>query len=268
MRVAKNGVLCNESEGNEDMTRNLKALGLALVAVFAMTAVLASAAQALKVVMPGEGESITAWLTGETVAHEGISGLLHKFTLAGGQGISCEEPTFVATVKNGNTSVTVVPTYDNCDAKIGNETLGATITMNDCDYLFHGGVEVSSTTFKEGEVDLVCPAGKVVEIHVYKDVKHNEELCTYKVAGFTNNKANEFHNEGTGATSDVKITTTATGIATTRTGSLLCGAASTTGTYTGSTTVIAKQDLGGTISNGTVSGLNDNGNQIGLAVSK
>jgi len=237
------------------MNRNLKALGTALVAVFAMTAVLASAAQAqtLKVTV----NPSPAWLTGEVIEHPNI-GKTHTFTLTGGQKLSCEEINFTATVKNGDTSITAVPEYKQCKSVIGTETHLVTVTMNDCDYLFHGGKTASpgSTTFIEVEVDLVCPEGKQVEIHVYKGAASEaEELCTLKVAPFANNKGNETHNVGTGSTNDITITTTATEIETTRTGSLLCGAASQKATYTGSTTVKAFEDKAGSISNGTVSGL-------------
>ena len=170
------------------------------------------------------------------------------------------------TEKNGDTSVTIVPTLDECSATIGTEAHRVTVTLNDCDYLFHGGKEVSSTTFGEGELDLVCPEGKVVELHVYKSATtETEELCTYKISPFTNKKGNEYHNIA-GSPNDVTITTTITEIAITRTGSLICGAASMTATYTGSTTLRAYEDVGGTISEGTVSGLQE-GSQVSLTAS-
>ncbi len=241
------------------MNRNLKVLGLALVAVFAMTAVLASAAQAQIKVTVG---SSPAWLTGEVIEHPTI-GKTQTFTLSGGQVLSCEKVTATATVSNGDTSITAFPTYSNCKAVIGTETHLVTVTMNGCDYKFHGGVEVSGgTTFKEVEVDLICPAEKQVEIHVYKSATtETEELCTYKVAGFVNNKGNETHNVA-GSPNDLTITTTAEGIATTRTGSLLCGAASTTAKYTGSTTVKAFEDAGGSVTSPI------EGKQVSLTLSK
>ncbi len=51
------------------MNRSLKTLGLALVALFAMTAVLASAAQAQIKVTTGASP---AWLTGEVIEHPKI----------------------------------------------------------------------------------------------------------------------------------------------------------------------------------------------------
>lgn len=236
------------------MHRNLKVLGLALVAVFAMTAVLASAAQAQVKATVGASPAI---LTGEVIEHPTI-GKSQTFTLSGGQKLSCEEVKATGTVLNGATSITASPTYSKCKAVIGTETHLVTVTMNGCDYLFHGGVEVSGTTFKEVEVDLVCPEGKEVEIHVYKSATtETEELCTYKVHSFVGNKGNETHNEGTGSTNDVTITTSAENVATTRTGSLLCGAASTVAKYTGSTTVKAFEDLEGS-----------EGKQVSLTLSK
>jgi len=249
------------------MNRNLKALGLALVAVFAMTAVLASAAQAqtLKVTV----NPSPAWLTAEMIAHPNI-GKVETFKLAGGQEVGCDKTNSAATVNNGNTSITVVPNFEECVAVIGTETHKVTVTMNDCDFLLHGGATQTpnSTTFINGEVDLVCPTGKEVEIHVYKPATtETEELCTYKVAGFTNKQGNEFKNEGTGATNDVSISSSVGGIATTRTGSLLCGAANQNGTFTGSTTIKAFEDKGGSISNGTVTGLEEGGKQTSVTIS-
>ncbi len=141
--------------------------------------------------------------------------------------------------------------------------------MNDCDFVFTGGAEVSSTTFNKVEVSLVCPKEKNVEIHVYKKpaTELEGELCTYTVPPFTDKKENEFHNEGSGSTNDVTLTTTVTEIPVIREGGLLCGAANTTATYTGNTTIKASEDKGGTISNGTVSGLEE-GAQVSLTVSK
>ncbi len=236
------------------MIRNLKALGLALVAVFAMTAVLASASQAAVKVTTGANPAI---LTGSVIAHTGITGLVHTFTLAGGQKLSCEETKFSATVASGATSVTVTPTYNKCKAIVGSLEVKATVTMNGCDYVFHGGVNVSTTTWKEGQIDLVCEAGKVVEVHVYKELNNeNEELCTLTIPPFANKIANEYHNVA-GTPDDVTITTTATGIPVNRDGSLLCGAASTTATYTGSTTLTAFEDLSGT-----------EGNPVGVTISE
>ncbi len=244
------------------MNFNFKSLGLALLAMFVMTAMFASGAQAE---VKGTLGASSAWLTGEVIEHPGI-GKTQTFTLAGGQVFSCEQIGFVATVKNGDTTVTVVPSYSKCSARIGSETHLMTVTMNDCDYLFYGGKEVSSTTFNEGQGDLVCPTGKKVEVHVYKgSTNETEELCTLTIPPFVNNVGGESHNIS-GSPNTVTTTSTTKNIVVNRIGSLLCGAASTTATYTGSTTLKAFEDLGGTISNGTVSGLVE-GKQVSLTAS-
>lgn len=100
------------------MNRNLRALGLALIAVFATAAVLASGAQAQTgkvTVSPSP-----AWLTASVIEHPEI-GKIERFKLAGGQAYVCEENSFAATVKNGDTSITVVPTFKKCSATIGTE---------------------------------------------------------------------------------------------------------------------------------------------------
>jgi len=247
------------------MNRNLKALGLALLAVFAMSAVLASAAQAqLAKVTVG---SSPAWLTGEVISHPTI-GNFATFTLAGGQVLSCEAANFDATVRNGDTEITFVQTFSACKAVIGTESHLVTVTMNHCDFLLHDMTTQSpnSTTFT-ALIDLVCPAEKQVEIHVYKAAANEtEELCTYKVASFQNKGGNVIHNEAGTPHNDLKLTHTVTEIKTTRTGSLLCGAASQNATFTCSTTIRAFEDLGGSIVDGTVVGLLE-GAQTSLTIS-
>jgi hypothetical protein len=78
-------------------------------------------------------------------------------------------------------------------------------------------------------------------------------------------KANELHNVA-GSPNDATITTTAKGIALTRTGGVICGGASNTAIYTGSSTLKAFEDKGGTVSGGTVSGLVE-GAQVSVTAS-
>jgi hypothetical protein len=248
------------TERKVKMTRNFKALGLMLVATFAMSAVVASGAQALKVTV---GAS-PAWLTGEQVGKA-------TFTVEnGGPVVSCGSATGAATVKNGDETITAIPTtYSGCQATIGTEAFKATVTPNDCDALFHGGVEVSSTTFKEGEGDLKCPAGKVVEVHIYKNEAETEELCTLTIAEQLNRKGEGLlHNvSGSGGAPDYVMAEGGVTVNMTRDGSLLCGKASNTAIAAGLGIVKAFEDKGGSVSNGTVTGLVE-GNQVSLTASK
>lgn len=238
------------------MTHKLKALWLTVATAFAMTALLASGAQAQIKVTVGASP---AWLTGGQVG-------LHTFSVeSNGPVISCEQGTFVATVTNGATQVTVVPTYGTCHATVGAETLKTTVTMNDCDFLLHGGVEVTSTTFNEGEHDIKCPVGKVIEVHIYKNSAETEELCTLTIAEQLNKKNSETHDIA-GTPNDVSIVSEVT-VNVTRHGSLLCGKASNSAVYKGTTTMRAYEDQGGSVSNGTVSNLVE-GAQVSLTDSK
>jgi len=240
------------------MTRNFKALGPALVAAFAMTAVMASGAQAQSHVTVGASP---AWLTGEQ--HSGN----HRFSVENnGPVFECSIAKFDATVFNGDTEVTVVPTYSGCSAAIGAEVLPVTVTINDCEYIFNDGVKVTSSTFTSN-LDLECPDGGVIEVHIYKNAAHTEQLCTLTFAPQTNKQGIEFHNvAGAGSDpNDLTLTTNLT-LSVTRHGSLLCGKASNSFIYTGNTTIQAYEHKGGSISTSTVSGLAE-GNQVSLTIS-
>jgi hypothetical protein len=217
-----------------------------------MTAVLASAAQAEIKVTTGASP---AWLTGSQVGS-------HLFTVEnGGPILSCGVANFTATAKNGEKEITVVPTYANCVAEIGVEHLIATVTMNDCDYFFHGGAALAN-----GEVDVKCPAGKVIEVHIYKKEPHiaENELCTLTIAEQLNKVGNSFANEA-GEKNKVTVTSSVT-VNVTRDGSLLCGKAANTAVYSGKTLLEAREDKGGAIKNGTVENLVE-GNQVSLTAS-
>ncbi|HEV2790640.1 MAG TPA: hypothetical protein VGV69_05010 [Solirubrobacterales bacterium] len=127
------------------MTRKFKALGLALVAVFAMSAVVASAASATEFTSASS-----------PVEFHGVQPKAepHVFT-SDGYKTECGIATFSGKATTPTTTVTASAFYDECTAF----TLPANITMNGCDYLFH-----LPTSGDEATVDLVCPAGKEVTI--------------------------------------------------------------------------------------------------------
>jgi hypothetical protein len=119
------------------MTRNLKTLGLALVAVFAMSAIAASTALAANDQFTTT--KTTAWLTG--TSHDN----LYEITGAK-QDFTCTTSQFTGTFKNKSTEVTVLATYTGlvnetphntehkCSASIGT----IKIDMNHCHYILTG----------------------------------------------------------------------------------------------------------------------------------
>jgi hypothetical protein len=222
------------------MTRKLKALGLALVAAFAMSAVLASGAQANGTLSADTGEA-NVDLTGSLISHNGVTH--HSFNTFFGT-VTCTNVTFEGTTSQGSTELTIIPSYTGCTTN-GKPT---TITMNGCDYIFKGGnatheANKAQDHFVEGTVRFNCPASNGAEIHVYSDAGHTNTICTYTALEFG---VNEFKGENTyinntGASpDDVEVTSTVQ-VSTQRTsGTFLdCGAANQTSTYTGGTTLRA-----------------------------
>jgi hypothetical protein len=139
------------------MIRSFKALGLALIALAAMTALSASAAQAgTLTVEPGP----TVTLTGEQTEK-------HKFELTDHliegkpAATECGKAHFKhvgAGVGNGAETVTVHPEYTECKA-FG---LNATVNTTGCDYLLHLGA-VTGTGWHV-TTDVVCAAGSLIKI--------------------------------------------------------------------------------------------------------
>lgn len=146
------------------MTRNLKVLGLAFVAVFAMSAIAASAAQASAHIGWAEG---TTTLTGHAAAVGGTQ----AFTTTAGT-ITCNEIfAKVETAGYSNPTSTIETSelkYDNngtgnCPSNlIGFEPK---IEMNGCNYLFHLEETDGEEMTVSGTADVVCPAGAFIKIN-------------------------------------------------------------------------------------------------------
>ena len=123
--------------------RNLKILGLALIAMLSMSAVAASMASADELT----AENYPATLKGslDEVA------VPDKFLTTTGP-VSCKQANYDGTISGPTTTVEVTPTYNECTA-FG---FPAVIDHGNCKYLFH---IVKNTT--EGDVDLVCTSGEL-----------------------------------------------------------------------------------------------------------
>jgi len=130
--------------------KNLKILGLALVAVFAMSAVVASAASAA---VEFTSESEPTVLTGH---QEGAGDVFHTM----GGNVTCTTATYVGSqAGTHSTDATVTPTYTGCTA-FG--FLNVPIHTNECQYTFTAGSTVSSNF--EGSVHIICPENKSIEV--------------------------------------------------------------------------------------------------------
>jgi hypothetical protein len=204
------------------MIRNLKVLGLAVVAALALTAVIASAAQATaKFTVGASSGTIKSTQTTEQV-----------FTTSAGT-VRCttanQEGSYTAA---SFTSLEVSATYSGCKA-FG--FLSATVAMNGCKYNFAS--QANETTL--ANVDIVCPAGK--------DITVTTTGCVVHVEPQTGLQHVTFQNGGGSPADDVNATATITGVKYTATSGCPGGDEGTTtanGSLTGGATVKAFNTTG------------------------
>ncbi len=200
------------------MTRNLKALGLALVAVFAMSAFIASAAQASPVV--------TTTNNGTTLKTKSIG--VQKFIVNPGaeneSKLECSELTGDATVNNGASSITLgeIVYEEDCTAHVGEQTLPVIVDMNGCHYTLHGGEAEGTHHFVNGLLDITGCTGTGPTITI-KNATTTATLCTYTVWA-TNNLSPITATNTTNASGADDIDVVANGVTvdTTKSQGLLC----------------------------------------------
>jgi hypothetical protein len=157
------------------MTRNLKALGLALAAVFAMSAVAASSASALSSFTSPAGYPQTL-----VTEDAGAADAFH----VGDDSLTCKNEVFDGKLEEATESIKVTPTYVDCKTE-GATSDNVTVTHNGCEF------EFASATTIETDVDGVsvaivgCDDRDVgIEIHHYDedDLEHNQgSTCTNTV---------------------------------------------------------------------------------------
>ncbi|HWT91266.1 MAG TPA: hypothetical protein VN179_09130, partial [Solirubrobacterales bacterium] len=131
------------------MIRNLKVLVLAAASVVAMSAVMASAASAVP--------QFTASAYPATVTGSNTKGS-EVLTTEGGV-VECASHFVSHSLAAASSTLTVTPTYTNCEA-FG---LNATVNTEGCTYVFHATEKVSTGVYNN-HVDILCPAGKSIKI--------------------------------------------------------------------------------------------------------
>jgi hypothetical protein len=199
------------------MTRNLKALGLALVAVCALSALVASSASAAGERFHSEVEPTI--LTGTNVGN-------HIFH-AGETTIECTGATFRGTSKlKTEATLTLHPTYSGCTF-LGEP---ATVDTTGCNYVFS-----SETVGGVMPAEIECTSGYSIKV--------TAPGCTLSFGAQKNTGGLTVTNEGSGTTRSTK-TVSNTGATFTKSGSLCFLVSGTTGTYTGTTIVKGFVDNG------------------------
>ncbi len=176
------------------MIHNLKGHGLALVIVVlvsAMTAPLANAefdaelkAESSPVTLEGKdelGAEITHTFT-EKETHTHTTTKIKTFVLeTAARTFNCQTSGYHGEANLGDTSIALTPEISSsCETN----NLGIpTITMNGCNYLLHlTANKAESQHTYTATTDLVCPAGKAIEMHFYSSHTNHTSaisLCTW-----------------------------------------------------------------------------------------
>jgi hypothetical protein len=191
------------------MTRNLKALGLALFAVLAMSALSASAASA------GEFHSEVAHttLTGSQIGED-------VFNVTAGT-VKCKEATYSGTQSSATTTtVTVKPAYSECTAFT---FVGATIDVGTCEYEFSGD---------NTKVNIVNCGSTPITVTAFN--------CWVTVGNQNGLESVAYTNEGAGTSRDVKVAVNISNVTYTQHSKSFPGCSNSTmnnGSYIGEATV-------------------------------
>jgi hypothetical protein len=165
------------------MIGNLKVLGLALVAAFTLSSVVASAAMAQgKFTSDGP----VTWTATETGPPDS-----NAFT-AFGNTIDCSPTTYTghaysvtphAFIPNGVTTATLTPKYPPCALTSG-VSRPATVDMNGCDYAVHIGATTDKIDTYALTFDIVCAGGKELTVTIFTDEPahiNNKPYCVWHI---------------------------------------------------------------------------------------
>jgi hypothetical protein len=161
-------------------------LVLALTATAALTALSTSTAGAV------EEETLSAYFTTngayeEPVKIDGSQVGTNTFGL-GGKTVTCASATFsgsTVTQEVQSEQIELTPKYEKCHVVFLGLTKTATITVNECSYLFTATTTKTESEAIDYPVDFTsikCPTGKQIEVHIYEGVENEEKtLCTYDI---------------------------------------------------------------------------------------
>jgi hypothetical protein len=208
------------------MIRNLKVLSLALMAVFAMSAITASAAFAQPEL---HSEVAATTLKGEQVG-------TNVFHAGAGHDVECTTVKYEGTTTAATEAISEVrPTFSGCKA-FGFATTD--VNTNSCTLFIYWSL---TTVYWENSTHTGnCPSIDLTPTFL------GSSVCTVKVKPpRTTEYPVDIANEGSGTTRDVKITSTATGIPYEELSGGGCGVGSgTNGEQTGSVTTKGFNSLG------------------------
>lgn len=147
------------------MNRNGKALFSVLTIAMALSAMVASAAQAAP---EFTAEKFPATVIGSQVG---------SFALTDEGSITCEEGSYSGELTESSSTLRLEPEYGKCKS----QGWPVTFFMNGCGYLLHLKEKTNVNNYK-GNFDFACPAGKVLEAKAYENPTHTIVLCRLTIA--------------------------------------------------------------------------------------
>jgi hypothetical protein len=223
----------NPNRKDEAMTRNLKAFGLALVAMLAIGAFAAQGASAAEEHSFRSAANQTV-LTGQNESY-GTGSSRDRFTATAGLAIECDS-TFEGTNTGAETdTVRVRPTYSSCAG-------GVTVHNNGCEYVFDSDTEQASghsTSSEHATVRLDCGANHEHSIEITRPGCNIAFSTTHNSTGTTVNQSLSgvrYANTSHSSNSTITVTATAKTIRYIVTAGSFCGLAGhAAGTYSNGT---------------------------------
>jgi hypothetical protein len=132
-----------------NMSRQLKLLGLAVLALIATSAITATGAQAGLFTAGAYPATVTGSSVGAHILHTEIGNMECK-------------PTFDGVLEAPAAELTLVPAYAT-SCEIGMKEVH--VTNNGCDFKLHAG-ETLEEDKVEGTMDIVCPEGKAMDFEI------------------------------------------------------------------------------------------------------
>lgn len=165
----------------------------------------------------------------------------HLLTLPGGRKLRCSNINLNSTLSGATSEITQSPAYSSCTAEILGNIDPAEVRVNSCHYgvsLINGGPPYSAT------LGVSCSKeGDALELLVWENEtkykNHEATLCHYNIAPQSGLKGIGLSNIGSGTERRIALKFESVPMAYTRVSGPLtnCGAASNTGTYTGTTNI-------------------------------
>jgi hypothetical protein len=208
------------------MIRSLKVLGLLTVAALAMSAMVASAAQAEVLLTSGKTSPETHTATNVHGKQHGT--ITENYFEANGQKVSCENETvkYYGKTTGSDKELTLEPIFGrgtpnlDCgivfkEGEVHKLSPVVTVTMNGCDFKLKQPTKIETNTYT-GNVDLECPKEKDPIIDIFTSKAHTTILCQITIEPPPANQNLShivYHNQtNVGAPDDITATVTIEGI--------------------------------------------------------